>query len=466
MRVGAGLDNGKRVRRGNMDAWQYIYSEHNRTETNAPTKLRDGPPSFDTDEDDENEGLVYARRVVLEPHLRLPSVVPPVPRPELPTACDPEHPRIYHMFWAGPFTDKPHLALLSYLFTQNLGLNVPPGQPVSKDVCRPQFWVWINPGPAASVPNPNAWDDMYSSLKANPWSSPFLHPRFEDVIKIKMWNTTEQLDSIPEIKDDWRNVDELFNSGGHKFGVKVAEPSPAATPSAVTSDTKAPPATLGINVTASTSSPLPSKADRKKVDANDLHGRLGSSSQNDYDRLSVVLSDMVRFVLTHRFGGIYLDADTILLRDWEELWGWKGAFAYRWSRLETYNTAVLHMNKRSALGSFLFRTALRNGLDFHPMTVSRYMKEAYLEGLLLRLPDALFDSAWLNVEWYQRDRPAFPYFTECVPSLSAAYILGLTVSSSFHDLFTSAAIDGAGPLMLGFEGFFRGAFSYHFHNFW
>jgi WD repeat and SOF domain-containing protein 1 len=25
---------------------------------------------------------------------------------------------------------------------------------------------------------------------------------------------------------------------------------------------------------------------------------------------------MARFVLTHRFGGVYLDADTILLRDW------------------------------------------------------------------------------------------------------------------------------------------------------
>ena len=62
---------------------------------------------------------------------------------------------------------------------------------------------------------------------------------------------------------------------------------------------------------------------------------------------------------SHRFGGVYLDADTIFLLDWEELWGWKGAFAYRWSRLKKYNRAVLHMNKGSALGSFLFRTALK-----------------------------------------------------------------------------------------------------------
>ena len=80
--------------------------------------------------------------------------------------------------------------------------------------------------------------------------------------------------------------------------------------------------------------------------------------------------------------------------------------------MEKYNTAVLHLNKGSALGSFLFRTALKNGLDFHPMTVSRYTKDAHLEELLLRLPDALFDAAWLNTEFYQRDRPPQPYFQE------------------------------------------------------
>jgi len=150
---------------------------------------------------------------------------------------------------------------------------------------------------------------------------------------------------------------------------------------------------------------------------------MGSKSSSTYDRLSVILSDMARFILCHRFGGIYLDADTIFLRDWEEIWGWKGAFAYRWSRLKRYNTAVLHLNKGSALGSFLFLTALNNDLDFHPMTVSRYSQDAHLEELLLRLPDALFDSAWLNTENYQRDRPPQPYLKECAfPVLLQAQI--------------------------------------------
>lgn len=78
----------------------------------------------------------------------------------------------------------------------------------------------------------------------------------------------------------------------------------------------------------------------------------------------------------------------------------------------------------------------------------RYTKDAYVEGLLLRLPDALFDPAWLNVEYYQRDRPAFPYFKR------------------FEDFFDPPKEDHGGPAPVGFDGFFRGAFSYHFHNFW
>jgi len=142
------------------------------------------------------------------------------------------------------------------------------------------------------------------------------------------------------------------------------------------------------------------------------------------------------------------EGSTILLRDWEELWGWKGAFAYRWSRLPNYNTAVLRMHKGSALGSFLFRTALKNGLDFHPMTVSKYTADSFLEPLLLRLPDAMFDSAWLNTEDFQRDRPPQPYFTE------------------FSHFFETPRESSAAPQALGFRGFFRGAYSYHFHNFW
>ncbi|KZO95031.1 hypothetical protein CALVIDRAFT_565138 [Calocera viscosa TUFC12733] len=478
LRLGAGIDNNKRVRRGRLDEWRYIYTEHPDNGTTSPATQntsgdrmrsetmkgkaalmkRQEEESLGTGAVDHDASLSYqqalgsssesdftfAKHGLLEPHLSLPPPItvrrPPVFDPKdasaVPDPCDPDHPRIYHMFWAGPFTDKPYLALLSFLFTQNLGLNMPAEEATdyfrSRGVCRPEFWLWVNPSAAAAVPGVMAEQDMYEGLRANPWSSPFLHERFKDVIKFKLWNTTEQLDGIPELKDEWRNsVDTLFNSGG----VKYSHPK-AAAPAAK-------------NTTVVNGTTTAEEAERKTGAADDdLFNRVGSDSVSSYDRLSVVLSDMARFVLCHRFGGTYLDADTILLRDWEELWGWKGAFAYRWSRLEKYNTAVLRMNKGSALGTFLFRTALRNGLDFHPMTVSRYTKEAHLEGLLLRLPDALFDPAWLNTENYQRDRPPFPYFTE------------------FRDFFDNPAQSSGAPQALGFDGFFKGAYSYHFHNFW
>lgn len=405
LRLGGGLDNGERIRRDANPDWHYIYLEHldNSTTHSIDTSDERQEPLFrkpvDKKVEDPNDGLLKMKGAEWEPHLHLPRTLNHQPANSLPKPCDPENPRVFHMFWTGPFTDKPYLAILSFLFSQNTGIHLE-NWPADAKVCRPQFWLWINPGPAASVPNPTAVQDMFEQLKISPWAAPFLHPRFHDVIQFKLWNTTEQLDNIPEIKEEWRELrDRLFNSGGHILTVKKKSTSTSTTEAA------------SANATSSTAT----------MDDDDLQNRAGSKSSSSYDRMSVVLSDMARFVLCHRFGGVYLDADTILLRDWEELWGWKGAFAYRWSRLEKYNTAVLRMNKGSALGTFLFRTALKNGLDFHPMTVSRYTADSYLEPLLLRLPDALFDAAWLNTENYQRDRPPQPYFTECVSLLEEIY---------------------------------------------
>ncbi|KAF8208285.1 glycosyltransferase family 32 protein [Mycena galopus ATCC 62051] len=435
LRVGAGLDNGQRTRRGAIDDWKYIYVEEANSTTSASlAEPEDVPPPIyrpaalkpKVRDDDPDAGLKRKRGAKWEPAVSLPPTLTHRPAASLPEVCDLENPRVFHMFWTGPFTDKPYLALLSFLFTQNTGLHESHDAPPPA-VCRPQFWMWINPGPAAAVPNPSAMHDMFAQLKESPWASPFLHPRFKDVIRFRLWNTTEQLDGVPEIRDEWRELQKtLFNSGGHVISVPEEEVSE----SKEEDDDE--------NAT----------ADVHSTKTDDLLHRTGSKSSTEYDRLSVILSDMARFVLCHRFGGVYLDADTILLRDWEELWGWKGAFAYRWSRLPKYNTAVLRMHRGSALGTFLFRTALRNGLDFHPMTVSRYTKDAYLEGLLLRLPDALFDGAWLNTEEYQRDRPPQPYFT------------------AFSDFFDTPEVNSAAPQALGFDGFFKGSYSYHFHNFW
>jgi WD repeat and SOF domain-containing protein 1 len=118
------------------------------------------------------------------------------------------------MFWTGPFTDKPYMALLSYLYTQNLGLHTNGTGPPKSLACRPTFVVWVND----SSPN------ITAVLADNPWSAPFVHPRFKDVIEIRRWDTTEQLDAIPELRDDWRKYkDVLLNSGGHVIKPKAGE---------------------------------------------------------------------------------------------------------------------------------------------------------------------------------------------------------------------------------------------------
>jgi WD repeat and SOF domain-containing protein 1 len=57
---------------------------------------------------------------------------------------------------------------------------------------------------------------------------------------------------------------------------------------------------------------------------------------------------------------------------------------------------------------------VKNGFDFHPFEVTKYLKQARMDSLLTRLPDAMFDGAWLNMEGYQRERPPQPYFTAYV----------------------------------------------------
>ncbi|KAG7098498.1 hypothetical protein E1B28_000442 [Marasmius oreades] len=444
LRVGAGLDSGKRVRRVIPEDWKYVFvedpeslSHFTHTSPQPPTHQQPLQNSYDGVLRSEyessmgpSEDFARSRRAGWEPSpIQLPVVQQPFLRRDSEKKsgsrvyCDPEHPRIFHMFWTGDFTDKPYLALLSFLFTQNLGLHLSPDDTAGlSQICAPKLWMWINPGYVFTLKNPNAREDMFESLRSNQWAAPFLHSRFQNVIEFKFWNTTEQLESVEELKHDWRKAKTIFNSGGHLIPV----PSQAK---------NWPPAELsGVSV--------------ENMESDAAAPSAEPQGTMETDKISVVLSDMARFIVCHNYGGVYLDADTLFLRDWEELWGWRGAFAYRWSWHENYNTAVLRLNKGSALGTFLLRTALKNDFDFHPMTITDYLRDAKMEELLFRLPDALFDSAWLNMEGYQRERPPMPNF------------------SRFEEFFETPAVDSATPQVVGFDGFFKGAFSYHFHNSW
>lgn len=294
-------------------------------------------------------------------------------------ACAEGERRVFHMFWTGPFTDKPYVALLSFLYTQNLGLHLPPSEHAS--LCRTELWFWVTQ-PAWGRYRRDTWERlMMEELEKSEWARVFLSPRFQEVVRFKVWDSVEQLDALPELEGQWRK---------HKNRV-IARSVPQQ---------DAPEDTHGKRHLSETI-----------LEEHPLSKRASDEGATTYDKPAVALSDLVRFVLCHRYGGIYLDVDTVFLRDWEELWGWQGAFAYRWSRMDRYNTAVLRMHKGSALGTFILRTGLKNGLNFHPIRIGRYLKDAQMEDMLLRLADALFDPAWLNDEGYQIDRPPQPFLT-------------------------------------------------------
>lgn len=437
LRVGGGLDNNRRSRRGDLAPWSYVYTESEPESTpkevaereadqraqlvlhlqRSKSQMEPAPgEKWSLSSEGEREALGSGEEGL---EVSKPKLVLPAPYPARPPAttssepCDPNRPRLFHIFWAGPFTDKPYMAILSFLYTQNLGLDLTQSQwsqPTNPPSCRPQFLVWINPGRSGSIPNPSAKRDMYEALATNPWSAPFLHTRFKDVVKFKMWNTTEQLDGVPELRAHWRKMP-ILNSAGDVLNVKKdddeSDDDDAKSTSQATSNEEDDDSLVEGIV-----ADLVQQGTERKLSPPKKAAKIDAGLSEADQKLATVLSDMVRFVLLHRFGGIYLDADNLLLRDWEELWNWRGAFAYRWSWHEKYNTAIIKMHKGSALTKFLFKTALENKMDFHPMTISRYLADAGLDPLLFRLPDALFDSAWLNMEGYQRDRPPFPYFSE------------------------------------------------------
>jgi hypothetical protein len=125
-------------------------------------------------------------------------------------------------------------------------------------------------------------------------------------------------------------------------------------------------------------------------------------------RYLVALSDMVRFAVLDKYPGIYTDGDTIYLKDMRFLWYIN--FAYRWSYLSTYNTAVMGFNKyinpsiSELLNSINTESSSIDSLisSFHPDSITRYVnklntfsKTIFDYDPLLALHSHFFDGAWL-----------------------------------------------------------------------
>ena len=163
-----------------------------------------------------------------------------------------------------------------------------------------------------------------------------------------------------------------------------------------------------------------------------------------------ILSDQLRTILLRQYGGIWLDSDTVLLRDLSPLWPFE--FASRWSYTTHHNTAILRLFPSSELGNTLWERAMRlDDRKMHPHAFAKLLSGTRHK--LLALPSPLVDPVWLaadNIaqqgeegEFAFRNKSAF--FSESIFTKQNTDING----------------SNRGPCTDGVLKFFEGAFAYH-----
>jgi hypothetical protein len=157
-------------------------------------------------------------------------------------------------------------------------------------------------------------------------------------------------------------------------------------------------------------------------------------------------ADCFRFVTLYHYGGIYIDIDTMLLRDFGTLLAcFDREFCYRWSaHMPFANSAVLRLRKGSATAlRLLERCAAKNSC--HPRHALNFGEQKDLD--LLVLPCPFFDPLW-------------PHADRLDTSLAAPF----DEFDQFFRPFNSRYRPW--PEIHGVADFFPGAFAYHWHNGW
>jgi len=81
----------------------------------------------------------------------------------------------------------------------------------------------------------------------------------------------------------------------------------------------------------------------------------GSSLLDIEDGLGFLDGDLIRLVLVHNYGGVYVDMDVVLLRSFAPLMHWE--FLYQWGNgaLHGINGALMHFKKKSFLSSEMIK---------------------------------------------------------------------------------------------------------------
>jgi hypothetical protein len=162
----------------------------------------------------------------------------------------------------------------------------------------------------------------------------------------------------------------------------------------------------------------------------------------------VARSNFFRFVALYKYGGIYIDTDSMFLRDMSTLLRDKrfhDEFCYRWSAHLPYgNSAVLRLQQHSNTAHRLL-TRCSQVNSCRPGKVLRFNDTVDLN--LMVLPCPFFDPLWPHRDGRDRCEAApFQRFGDFFRRFDSTFRRKPTISS--------------------YRDFFPGAFTYHWHNMW
>lgn len=258
----------------------------------------------------------------------------------------------YHVYWTGPATWRVELFIKSYLYTQNI--------PCAR------LWLWLD-----GDREPDAVEKM---LNHDALFAKFLPLVERGDVTLKLWKFPSR---IPLPEGD--------NTDGVGYYKHPGRPN-------------------SKNETA--------VANGLIRDANNQEWLVLSEKQKTF--LPVAVSDAVRFVVLHLYGGAYFDMDVVMLRDMRPLViGNEQGFAERWGAHSTpgdYNTAVMSLKANSSLSSYLLRGGVRMGLNFHPRIIGVMAVKDGRNHEFHMLETAAFDAIWTNFNWDLMGKCTVPCF--------------------------------------------------------
>ncbi|KAF2494696.1 hypothetical protein BU16DRAFT_462769 [Lophium mytilinum] len=266
----------------------------------------------------------------------------------------------YHTYWTGPATWRVEAFVKSYLHTQNLACS--------------RLFIWLD-----SDRNPNAVRDM---LNKDALFARFLPLVERGDIVLMAWKFPSRI-PIPKANDTIDGVDYY------------------KTPSK--------PNTKGEKAV----------ADGIIEDKDGQQWLVLTPKQMTF--LPVAVSDAVRFVVLHIYGGSYYDMDVLMLRDMRPLLlPQEHSFAERWAAHPhpgDYNTAIMSLTANSSLSSYLLRGGVRMGMNFHPRVLGRMAWKDGRDQEFLMLETAAFDPIWTEFNWDREGRCTVP----CLRDYGAAF---------------------------------------------